>query len=204
MEIELKEINLNIVVIENLFKMIENEMVEDTFLSKIVDMTPFKGGLPKVPLIVGLIFGVPDKINNLISKFVGSPIHPIAKALQKEICRIYKIKTFGKFENEKLRKCFYQSIFDEITSSKASGVYCGGKRISSLPVLRHRHCCYYSHDWNNRLNPKLTGLIWKQYWTKGDLKTTKKERWTEDERCYYCKKAEYDHFGYNNLNGYKN
>ena len=61
MEIELKEINLNIEVIKNLFRMFEN---------KKMDMTPFKGGLPKVPLIVGLIFGVPDNINNLISKFV--------------------------------------------------------------------------------------------------------------------------------------
>ena len=151
--------------------------------------------------IVGLKNIVQDDVNKLIAKFVGMPIHPIAKALQNEICKIYKIKTFGKFENEKLRKFFRQSIFDEITSPKTNGVYCGGKRISSLPELRHKHCCYYRHDWESRLNPKLTGSIWTNSWKEGDLKTEKKERYTEGERCYYCKKAAYHHIGYNNLNG---
>jgi len=139
---------------------------------------------------------LPDEINNLIFKFVG--LHPIAEALKNEICKIYKIKkTFGKFE----LKDFHQSIFYEITSPKTNGVYCGGKRISSLPVLRHKHCCYYRHDWNSRLNPKLTGLIWKHYWKQGDLKTTKRERYTEGERCYYCKNENHHYnshwLGYN-------
>jgi hypothetical protein len=107
MEIELKEINLKIEVIKNLFQQIEN--------MKIRESVPFLGGLPKTPLFVGLIRKVPDNINNLISKFVGFPVHPIAKALQTVICNIYKIKAFGKFENERLRKDFRQSIFYEIT-----------------------------------------------------------------------------------------
>ena len=144
---------------------------------------------------------LPDEVNNLIFKFVG--LHPIAEALQKEICRIYKIRTFGKFENEKLRRDFHQSIFYEIVCSKRSGVYRGGQRISSLPVLRHKHCCYYRHDWDNRVNPKLTGIISKQYWKEGDLKTWKQEEYTENERCYFCKKEEYHYLGYNNLNGYR-
>ena len=139
--------------------------------------------------IVGLKNFVQDDVNKLIAKFVGMPVHPIAKALQNEICKIYKIKTFGKFENEKLRKDFRQSIFNEIRY----GWYCGGKRMS------HKHCCYYSHDWENRLDPKLTGMIWKRY-----SKMRDKEEYTEDERCYFCKNREYHHLRYNNLNGYRN
>ena len=131
--------------------------------------------------IVGLKQKVDNDINKLIAKFVGLPVHPIAKALKIEVCRIYKIKTFDKFENEKLRKDFRQSIFNEIRH----GFYCDGKRMS------HKHCCYYSHDWESRLNPKLTGIIWTKPW-KGT------------ERCFYCKKGEYLRLEYNNLNGYKN
>ena len=138
--------------------------------------------------IVGFWQKVDDDINKLICKFVGLPVHPIAKALKIEICRIYKIKTFGKFE----LKYFCQSIFDEITLPKTNG----GKQTSSKPMLRHNHCCYYRHDWNCRLNPKLTGIIYKKFLKEGDLKT---------ERCYYCKKQEeYYHVDYNNLNGYIN
>ena len=39
--------------------------------SELKDIIPFKGGLPQVPLVVGLVGKVPDHINNLISKFVG-------------------------------------------------------------------------------------------------------------------------------------
>ena len=49
--------------------------------------------------IVGLKNFVSDDVNKLIAKFVGMPIHPIAKVLQSEICKIYKIKTLLKMKN---------------------------------------------------------------------------------------------------------
>jgi hypothetical protein len=141
--------------------------------------------------IVGLKQKVDNDINKLIAKFVGLPVHPLAKALKIEICRIYKIKTFDKFENEKLRRDFRQSIFQEIQVPQLSRrAWSGGKRISSMTELRHYHCCYYCHDWESRLNPKLTGMIWAKPW-KGSA------------RCFYCKKGEYHYLEYNNLNGYK-
>jgi hypothetical protein len=81
MEIELKEIIFGIEIVENLFEVIENEMIMDSFLRsvekpKIEDVVPFRGGLPQMPLIVGLAGVLPDGINNLISKFVGYQSKP--------------------------------------------------------------------------------------------------------------------------------
>ena len=81
MEIELKEIIFGLEIVENLFKIIENEMVMDSFLrsiekSKVEDVVPFRGGLPQRPLSVGLAGALPDGINNLISKFVGYQSKP--------------------------------------------------------------------------------------------------------------------------------
>jgi hypothetical protein len=76
MKIELKEIIFGFEIVENLFQMIENEMIMDSFLRsiekpKVEDVVPFRGGLPQMPLIVGLAGALPDGVNNLISKFVG-------------------------------------------------------------------------------------------------------------------------------------
>ena len=67
----LEAFNIGGEVINNIFQTIENEMIMDTFLSKTEEVIPFKGGLPKTPLIVGLAGVLPDSINNLVSKFVG-------------------------------------------------------------------------------------------------------------------------------------
>jgi len=69
--INLEAFNFGSEVINNIFQTIENEMIMDTFLSKTEEVIPFKGGLPKTPLIVGLAGVLPDSINNLVSKFVG-------------------------------------------------------------------------------------------------------------------------------------
>ena len=76
MEIELNEISFGFEIVENLFQIIENEMIMNSFLRsiekpKVEDVVPFIGGLPQIPLIVGLAGFLPDDINNLISKFAG-------------------------------------------------------------------------------------------------------------------------------------
>jgi hypothetical protein len=53
MKTKLKDITLKADAIENV---------------KTSKLTPFKGGLPQIPLGVGLISGLPDCVNNLISK----------------------------------------------------------------------------------------------------------------------------------------
>ena len=49
------------------------------------DMTPFKGGLPALPRIVGLIGKLPNGVNNLISGFIG-----FQSKVAKEIEEMYK------------------------------------------------------------------------------------------------------------------
>jgi hypothetical protein len=66
MVVELKEISFKSQAIEDLFQELE-KIKEHEFK----DVTPFKGGLSQVPLVVGLVGKLPDGINNLISKFVG-------------------------------------------------------------------------------------------------------------------------------------
>ena len=46
------------------------------FLGKREEVVPFKGGLPRVPLVVGLIGKLPSGINNLIAKFIGFQSKP--------------------------------------------------------------------------------------------------------------------------------
>ena len=75
MAVELKEINFDRInfeteVINNLFQKIER------LLSKREEVVPFKGGLPRVPLVVGLIGKLPSGINNLIAKFIGFQSKP--------------------------------------------------------------------------------------------------------------------------------
>ena len=86
MEIELKEIMFGIEIVRNLFQIIENEMIMNSFLSniekiKVESVVPFRGGLPQLPLIVGLAGVLPDGINNLISKFVGYQNKPVKQLI---------------------------------------------------------------------------------------------------------------------------
>ena len=85
----LEAFNFGSEVINNLLQTIENEMIMDTFLNKTKEVIPFKGGLPKTPLIVGLAGVLPDSINNLVSKFVGYQSKP-AKQLNGIIEEIKK------------------------------------------------------------------------------------------------------------------
>ena len=66
MKMKLKEIKLEVEVIENIFKQLE----------RIKKPVPFKGGLSQFPLVVGLVGKIPDSINNLVSKFVGYKSKP--------------------------------------------------------------------------------------------------------------------------------
>ena len=59
--------------IKNKTKLIEQLFgrLEKLKKHELEDMTPFKGGLPELPRVVGLICKLPDGVNNLISKFLG-------------------------------------------------------------------------------------------------------------------------------------
>ena len=86
-EINFDKINFETEVINNLFQQIENKMIIKSFLkNQKEEVVHFKGGLPQVPLIVGLVGKVPDHINNLISKFVGFQ-SKVAKRINEAVIR---------------------------------------------------------------------------------------------------------------------
>ena len=66
MRMKLKEIKLEVEIIENLFKQLE----------RISEPVLFKGGLPQFPLVVGLVDKLPDSVNNIISNFIGYQSKP--------------------------------------------------------------------------------------------------------------------------------
>ena len=100
-EINFDKINFETEVINNLFQQIENKMIIKSFLrNKKEEVVPFKGGLPQVPLIVGLVGKVPDNINNLISKFVGYQ-SKIAESIKKTMSYFESVrhKTFRGYKD---------------------------------------------------------------------------------------------------------
>ena len=72
MRVELKEIKIEVEVIEKLFKELE----------RISEPVPFKGGLPQFPLVVGLVGKLPDSVNNIISKFIGYQSKPAKQLIR--------------------------------------------------------------------------------------------------------------------------
>ena len=121
MKMELKEIKIEFEVIENLFKQIE----------RINEPVPFKGGLPQLPLVVGLVGKMPDSVNNLISKFVGyqsKPARQLTKIIEKmrpEIGKCMKGSDINRFcikvhinhmrENARIRNgSIHSSFMDEL------------------------------------------------------------------------------------------
>lgn len=93
MVVELKEISFKSQAIEELFQELEK--------IKKLKQVPFKGGLPHVPLVVGLAGKIPNGINNLIAKFIGVKPHPAAQALVKKFWH-----WFGRYSRVAVRREF--------------------------------------------------------------------------------------------------
>ena len=92
MEMKVKEIKLEVEVIENMFKQLE----------RVKKPVPFKGGLSQFPLVVGLVSKIPDSVNNLISKFVGyksKPARQLTRIIEQMKPEIGKCLYWGTYQS---------------------------------------------------------------------------------------------------------
>ena len=103
----------------------KQKLKKKTVLSKVDDITPFKGGLAQTPIIVGLIGKVNDNVNNLISKFVGYQSKAVKEMMliKKEIWQPNKLNL-----NILRRK---RRLFDEIIDKEY-------KQLKSIRAVNKR------------------------------------------------------------------